>query len=104
VDLILLLLQEPSTGAIEVTYQRTATKKRRQGGGPDGAQDKRRRTNSNDWPGGFANQFLRFVLHKENMDTQVQLTWHVMNTSSSFSTCLLAVRNMEHDDKQVLAL
>ncbi len=57
-----------SSGAIEVIYQRASNKRRRQGelaGGP------RKRTAAPAWPGGLLNKQLRFVLHKENLDTQV---------------------------------
>ena len=57
-------VQAPSEGLIQVTAQKGKRKRdpRDGGGGPGGR--------GGDWPGGTA-RFTRFVLHKENMDTQV---------------------------------
>ena len=57
------------SGAIEVIYLRASNKRRRQGEPAEGPP--RKRGGAHPWPGGLLNKYLRFVLHKENLDTQV---------------------------------
>lgn len=63
-------LQAPSDGVIQITAVKAAGGKRKRGGGRGGDGPTDGRGFGRDWPGGN-DRYVRFVLRKENMDTQV---------------------------------
>lgn len=79
-------LQIPaSMGVIEVSYQRASNKRRRQGQ----QEAPRKRAAAPVWPGGVLNRYLRFVLQKENLDTQVSRPGALLTVSTPPSTIVV---------------